>query len=296
MSNIAFLLFGILFNNFVLSQNSQMGQTIKITEDLIYDHSYNTPIHFHQQKGKETPTCDLTFYCDVDCDNQFNGWYLIINQDTIYSGQTVSLPAGTYIIQFYWFNCWIESNFIDLYESVTVECFFTIGIEPDVSFQVTTIQGEVIENAAIIIENDTLYTDSGGKATFCLQGGYHDYTIEKEGYTSITDGFYWYNNCLDTTLFVNMGLVNINEKFQEIFQIYPNPSNYGTITLLLANTNIISYVACFNTLGQLMHQQDISSNKTTISVRNWPPGIYIAVVYEERKAISTAKFVVPDHF
>jgi hypothetical protein len=78
---------------------------------------------------------------------------------------------------------------------------------------------------------------------------------------------------------------------QLLFTIHPNPTDNGSITLTLDNPHNL-HLTCFNTFGQQIVQQEIQSEETVINVSTWSPGIYLAVVYEDGKAVGRAKLMV----
>ena len=91
----------------------------------------------------------------------------------------------------------------------------------------------------------------------------------------------------------NGGIISTREEKKSISSllVYPNPSDNGCITLALDNPNN-RHLACFNTFGQQVLQLEIRSGETVIDVSTWPPGIYLAVVYEGDKPVGKAKFII----
>jgi hypothetical protein len=74
--------------------------------------------------------------------------------------------------------------------------------------------------------------------------------------------------------------------------IRPNPARGGIITLTHKLGNKDLKLICFNVFGQQMCQQAIQSTETKIDIRDWPSGLYLVVVYEDRKPVGRVKFVV----
>jgi hypothetical protein len=83
--------------------------------------------------------------------------------------------------------------------------------------------------------------------------------------------------------------------------IYPNPAK-DNITFALENTEHHHNIElrCFNLLGMLQYQTRVAPNPNGVknpvgvetNVGNWPPGMYIAVVYSDGKPVGRGKFVV----
>ena len=77
--------------------------------------------------------------------------------------------------------------------------------------------------------------------------------------------------------------------------IYPNPAK-DKVTFALENTQHHRNIElrCFNLLGMQQYQTKIlrGQQQSTANVSNWPPGMYIAVVYSDGKPVGRGKFVV----
>ena len=170
-------------------------------------------------------TYPVTFSCDVSCENQFNGWNVVINDDTLASGETIYLPAGDWDYKIAWLECWLEEGIISVQGPITIDCSF-IGIaEPHATFHVFSSQGGDIEDAIATVGPYTLMTNLSGEAGFCLPGGDHYYTISKQGYDTISGIFSYTNFCQDTLIDILMNIVNVENLTSAEFRFYPNPSN-----------------------------------------------------------------------
>ena len=77
--------------------------------------------------------------------------------------------------------------------------------------------------------------------------------------------------------------------------IYPNPAK-DQITFTFENTEHHKNIElrCFNLLGVLQHQIKVQRGQQQYSanIKNWAPGIYIAVVYSDGNPVGRGKFVV----
>ena len=49
---------------------------------------------------------------------------------------------------------------------------------------------------------------------------------------------------------------------------------------------------CFNTYGQQVYQEEITSTESVINISTWQAGIYLAVIYAHGKPVGQSKFVV----
>lgn len=76
----------------------------------------------------------------------------------------------------------------------------------------------------------------------------------------------------------------------------PNPAKGGIIKFRIENNGLNSNMElkCFNVFGELMLRQKIEPSKHECSalVSNWPPGIYIAVLYTGDNASGYCKFII----
>jgi hypothetical protein len=86
-------------------------------------------------------------------------------------------------------------------------------------------------------------------------------------------------------------ITSISSRMHSNVRVHPNPTDKGSVTFTLDNPNNL-HLTCFNTFGQQVHQQEVTGTETAVNVSNWPPGIYLAVVYEDGKLVRRSKFVV----
>jgi hypothetical protein len=79
-------------------------------------------------------------------------------------------------------------------------------------------------------------------------------------------------------------------------KVYPNPSNTGSITLQYSNTERHEnmQLRCFNIHGEEVHSERINRHQgeSLIDVRDWPNGMYLAIVYSENRPVGKTKFIV----
>ncbi len=74
---------------------------------------------------------------------------------------------------------------------------------------------------------------------------------------------------------------------------YPNPSRGETISITCQREGAGQrQLVVINSMGSLVFQQKIYGAENVICISNLPPGIYMAVVYEERMVIGKTKIVL----
>jgi hypothetical protein len=166
----------------------------------------------------------LTFHCYTACENQFNGWMLQINGDTLYSGETIYLPEGYWSFFDSWLGCWGGGwQGIDLVGPCIIYC---AGLEePHATFHIVSSQGGNLQGATVNVDTFALVTNNSGEAMFCLPGGNHPYTVSKEGYDTISGVFNYSDYCNDTIIDILINPVLVNVPVFSSFKLYPNPSS-----------------------------------------------------------------------
>lgn len=86
------------------------------------------------------------------------------------------------------------------------------------------------------------------------------------------------------------GISDIKEnKFT--FNIYPNP-NKGTFKVTSSNYYENCEILIYNTLGQKLHEQKITSKETLISSTDFYSGLFYFVVLKNKELISSGKIIV----
>ena len=82
--------------------------------------------------------------------------------------------------------------------------------------------------------------------------------------------------------------------------IIPNPSNSDAVIIYFeqGNLNTTHYdnlqLSFRNIVGEMVHQEEVFpfQGEIRINVRDWKPGIYLALIYADGKPVGRAKFVV----
>ena len=219
--------------------NLQNGEYSYLVSALNYDETVgsfsldNTPQIIYVDLGPEE-LFPLMFNCEASCENDFNGWDLVINSEIIAPGETIYLPAGDWAYSVDWLDCQSTNGLLTITEPMEFDCGLIINPEPHVTFHVFSNEGDV-QNVEVSVGPYTLMTDVYGEAGFCLPGGDFGYVVSKEGYGAITGVFSYDNYCEDTLVEVLLEPLKIGDNAIANFQIYPNPSN-GQFLIDIANS------------------------------------------------------------
>mgnify|MGYP002619783637 CR=1 FL=1 len=133
------------------------------------------------------------------------------------------------------------------------------------------------------LEYDTAYTGNLTYDSLCIPG-------------PPQSGFIYLDDC-DIVLGTEMPTAaEYRARVQHIpITIYPNPAK-DHVTFALENTEHHRNIElrCFNLLGVQQHQTTIlrGQQQTTANLSNWPPGMYVVVVYSDGMPVGRGKFVV----
>ena len=135
------------------------------------------------------------------------------------------------------------------------------------------VQLEVIVEEFIMDPNVISYNLSG---TLLTEPEYYRWSV-----TPINE----YKPCADFSIYERFTTTGIDSSAaitglptnliseDESFEIYPNPTN--DVFTIRSNAKIGSLVVIYNTMGQIVYQSAVSSNKQVINSSNWVPGVYI---------------------
>jgi len=227
-------------------------------------------------------TYAVSFFCDVSCENQYNGWNIIINQDTLYSGQTTFLPEGDWLYSTSWLDCWPLQGEISVYGPVIIECAYVGTVEPHATFHINSNQGGDIEGATVTVNSFIIMTDSLGQAGFCLSGGDHSYSISKEGYDIISGVFSYTNYCQDTTVNITINTVNVEYPASNDFRIYPNPTDgkfYIETDIYKCNSSV---VLVMDLTGNIIYTCRFENNKEIlVDLSELQKGLYFIQLHAD---------------
>ena len=102
------------------------------------------------------------------------------------------------------------------------------------------------------------------------------------------------NGCINTgTVSVKVnactGIDEINRS-SPLISIFPNPGN-GLFTLIMQNVSANSFIRIYNTLGDLVKQQNLDQAENSINIQNERSGIYFIYVFEDGNSLSVSKII-----
>ena len=144
-----------------------------------------------------------------------------------------------------------------------------------------------INNATVILNNDTLISTSLGIAKFAniaVQEEYK-YMIYKDGYSDVADTLHLTN---DTTINVSMTYptqANFVEKSGD-FKIWPNPVSNEIHFQIPENWSNI-YAEILNLQGSILKSVQLeNSNQSTILLNEIPDGIYLLKIFSSEEQIN----------
>jgi hypothetical protein len=225
----------------------------------------------------------VTFYCSVNCENDFNGLIFFVDGDTVLNGGTIYLPDGIYNFEMSFEGCPnlffpVSEAFIVSGSPLTIVITLPPGFDfPQVTFHVTDQFYDDFHGAVVNVEEDILITDTEGMASFCMTGGYHEYWVANPGYDTVPNNFIF--PCQDTTIEVMLIVGSIKEEKMTLMDIYPNPST-GLFTIENLNRTVEpTEIFVTDITGRIVYQT-ITSNldKTEIDLTDQPNGMYFVRV------------------
>jgi hypothetical protein len=230
----------------------------------------------------------VSFNCSVNCENDFDGLVFYVNGDTVLNSGTIWLPDGTYSVSMGLTGCpnWVSpvfQTFTVAGSSLTIEIILPPGFNlPKVTFHVTSTEGGNIQGAEVVVEEDTLYTNSSGEATFCMTGGDHYYSVAKENYDTINGIFNF--PCENITIEVLMDLVAINNINSSDFRLYPNPTE-GKFYLETINSGTEPIeLQILDLTGRIVYErQPLISERFEIDLSNQQKGMYFLRIKTEKE-------------
>lgn len=162
-------------------------------------------------------------------------------------------------------------------ENVTLTANFVVTYT--VTFKVYYELGGPIEGATIVVNGETLTTDSLGIATINLPNGDYTYTATKEGYNDLNGSFVV--NDAEQTITLNMiGIEVLTENF---LRLYPNPAE--SILTIERNSSDEVVIELYNIDGTLIGTTKTDNATTTINVGTLNSGSYFVRIIGANKTI-----------
>ncbi len=228
-------------------------------------------------------TWGLTFQVTgLDCENEFEGLIIIIYGDTLLPGETINLVNGTYYYNLVLIGCGILFDGMTTINNASVTNYIDMPGLSQVKFHVTDQWLSNFEGAAVNVEDDILYTDYSGEASFCMTGGYHDYWVANPGYDTIPNYFVF--PCQDTTIEVMLMTGSIRKEKMTQLDIYPNPSS-GKFYLEAPNfsSDPIEFQV-MDLTGRIVYERKQALPETIeIDLSNQPKGMYFLRIKTEEE-------------
>ncbi len=152
--------------------------------------------------------------------------------------------------------------------------------------------GNVIVGASLTLNNGLesydLSTNVSGQAVILdIPQGWYDYVLMADGYLSIDDGRIWMGaGASEKSLTMETDdATNIAGNENAFLHIYPNPSN-GLI--YVESINPVEMVQVYSIAGGLLRSVK-GDNITQLNISDLPKGIYMLMVSNSKKQVSTVK-------
>jgi thiol-disulfide isomerase/thioredoxin len=143
---------------------------------------------------------------------------------------------------------------------------------------------EAVEGAEITIGEALVTTNESGVATFNLENGTYDYTVNAEGLDGATgqvvvDG-------KDES--ITVVLTSFAEEISFTYNVYPNPF---ADRLMIDNITQVKEIQLVNSLGETVLKEFPRSNTLIFNTSNLPSGFYMLKVMSYHGTLQTTKVV-----
>lgn len=175
---------------------------------------------------------------------------------------------------------------VDIFEDTEL----TVSLDPN-SYTLSVkalYNNEPVNDASIAVDGITQQTNTAGIAMFENIAAFptRSISLTKSGLEPITHLVNFYSDTLYT---FHMQLVNIDQLTNNI-SAYPNPAS-SAITIESNNENITN-IKLFNTLGQVVAEQNkLSTHKTIIETDQVKEGLYYLVITTTQQSYSKSMFI-----
>ena len=160
--------------------------------------------------------------------------------------------------------------------SVTAEFAEDAVPEYTLTFELVGANQTPVVGATITINEQSLISDSEGKAEISLANGNYTYTISLEGYEAVTDEVTIIGE--NQTVKVDMVKLGLEDNMLSDVKVYPNPFTHR---LVIANASNVNRIVVTNLIGQPMQvsTQVNANSEWVISTTSLKSGIYIVTLY-----------------
>jgi aryl-phospho-beta-D-glucosidase BglC (GH1 family) len=202
--------------------------------------------------------------------------------------QTVPLNATyDYDVQKYGFESF--NGTLSLNDDTTVNVELTKNLV-DVKFNVLN-EEEPLEDAMIIIKNDTIYTNSAGFA------GFYDYPVnESYSYRILNKGYALHEGTIyvsrDTVIHVNMIASSFRPVNREYLNIYPNPAT--TNVTIHSTMQTITRIVVFDVQGRSVIKKEVHGNVISENIEQLNNGRYMVKVFFADDSEKVMRFIKND--
>ncbi len=108
-------------------------------------------------------------------------------------------------------------------------------------------------------------------------------------------GNYYINNSgdLESSICSPISSISQNEKLDLDLRIFPNPSS-DYLNIEMNSVENIKNIKVVHVSGKLILEEELETELTRINIHDWPSGVYILIVKDQREKTSTAKFIKQD--
>lgn len=133
-----------------------------------------------------------------------------------------------------------------------------------------TNNGNPLENAKIVVDNTTKFTNEDGNAFFFLSNGWHQFHLYMHERLVAEDSLYI--NYGDTLKPVSLNTTDIIHT-QESLNIFPNPAN--DLVRIQSSEIVEGAIKLRSITGEVVRRKNMAGYATELRVDNLPEGIYL---------------------
>ena len=171
-----------------------------------------------------------------------------------------------------------NSNYPDLI--LSSETYHLTNPEYNITFVVTDSSAPVSQ-AIVTLDTQTIETDTNGIAVFQRPYGTYSYTVEKQGYQTVSGTI-----TVDTDTTINIILVAANTltyNINSLLKLYPIPASNS---LSIEAKSPLNEITISNLTGKVLLHKSANGYKTSLDLSNLQSGTYIITVRTEKGTMS----------
>ncbi len=235
-----------------------------------FGHPFTIGSSSHTESGVYSDTITAISGCDsiVITTLTFSPENSIIQDKAICWGETYTIGSSTYSFPGTYTDVITSSTLCDC--TITTNLTVQLPIDNSISQDLNLLKAGAVDASYQWIKCDPFQEIIGTGANE------QTYLAPLEGAYAVivTDGA-----CVDTSSCVLVTtLETAEETFDQLFNVYPNP-NKGDFTLVYKLNDIPDFNAVLrNSVGQIVHEENINSYANHINVNNLPKGVYVLSV------------------